>query len=79
MCIPHWRMVPAPLQRNVTQAYRRWRVSRKFASSSPAYREAIGELRKAQRAAIAAVREKELRKLTANPAQETLLPSPQEI
>lgn len=82
MCIPHWRMVPAPTRRALRQAFRRWRYAihkRRGRGCSQETFDTATALRQVQAQAIAAVREKELRKLTANPAQETLLPPPQEI
>jgi len=54
MCLPHWRMVPAPLQREVWETWRAW--SRKGGGNIyEAYQSARGQ-------AIAAVREKEIKK-----------------
>lgn len=59
MCVRHWRMVPAELRRNVFTAYRGWVGVRRRKGIGGA---AAGELGAAQAAAIAAVREKEVRK-----------------
>lgn len=54
MCLPHWRLVPAALQREVWDTWKAW--NRKGGSANH-------EAYKAARdAAIAAVREKELKK-----------------
>lgn len=48
MCPQHWRLVPRPLQRRVTNAYAKWL----FGNLS------LGDLREVQEEAIAAVRAK---------------------
>lgn len=54
MCLPHWRMVPAALQRGVWTTFREW--NRTGASANRrAYIEAVHR-------AIAAVREKEIKR-----------------
>lgn len=54
MCLPHWRMVPAPLQRDVNSTWRTFRRG-KALSALKAYRTAADR-------AIAAVREKEIQR-----------------
>jgi hypothetical protein len=54
MCLSHWHMVPAPLQRAVTRGYRTVRRT-KALSDLRVYRAAADQ-------AIAAVREKEIKR-----------------
>lgn len=80
MCMAHWRMVPAPNRRAIREAFRHWRYAiakRRGRGCSQQTFETATALRQVQARAIAAVREKELKKLMANPAQETLIPPPQ--
>lgn len=59
MCLPHWRMVPAPLQREVYGAYRAFLRVKK---PPEAVRAAIKRLREAHAMAITSVREKEIKR-----------------
>ncbi len=68
MCLPHWRMVPLPLAREVWRNYRLWQEIDK--QPSKAYLEA------AQRA-IDAVHEKELKRQARHDARGDLLGDPQ--
>jgi len=62
MCVRHYRMVPAPLRRAVWTAYRTYvRCTSSTANANRLLR-CVKDLRGAQTAAIAAVREKEVRK-----------------
>lgn len=60
MCILHWRMVPAPLGRDLNEAFRAWRSGRSRRSAD--VMELIKRLRKAQDQAVAAVVEKEVKR-----------------
>lgn len=57
MCMTHWRMVPAPLQRDVYRTYRAW--DRAPVGEALALRKAY---LKAAREAVTAVREKEIKR-----------------
>lgn len=58
MCVAHWRMVPAPLQRLVRDAYRAWRRSVSIRRDVHVIAARARLLRSAQEQAEAAVREK---------------------
>ncbi len=69
MCVRHWRMVPASLQRSVRRAYVRWRC----ATRRDSRKEAADALRIEQQLAIAAVVEKEVKRdLAKREGQDTL-------
>lgn len=61
MCLPHWRMVPNALQRQVRRAFKAWSYAP--LEGSIALR---NEYRAAVRDAITAVREKEIRRALRN-------------
>ncbi len=65
MCIPHWRMVPAEIQRGVKAAYRAWRSAisrnRRRGRTQDTFN-AAHALRVAQQLAIDAVRQKEIKR-----------------
>lgn len=64
MCIDHWRMVPAPLRRDVAAAWRR----RCSAVDWSEQIDAVAEHRGAVAKAVAAVKEKQERKAQAGPS-----------
>lgn len=73
MCMTHWRMVPAPLQREVYRAFRAW--DRAPLGEALPHRKAY---RKAAREAVTAVREKEIKRQVRREAGGDLLDFNQE-
>lgn len=59
MCITHWRMVPAPMQREVRATYREW-LAKAPRASSCAVMPSLIAYRNAVAAAVAAVENKQL-------------------
>lgn len=67
MCIRHWRMVPAAMQRAVRDAFQRWRravsrANRRGGGCTQNSFDTINALRKVQQMAVSAVIEKEVKR-----------------
>lgn len=72
MCIRHWRMVPKPLRDEVWAAYKAWRKGRRTVSLHD-HLDIARQLREVHERAIAAVKEKELKKVAMRAEQQTSL------